>query len=427
MKVFWVFIYNVLCLPILFLCFILFSIFKKKIRTGILGRINSLKDLKQYFNEIDSYSNIYWFHAASLGEFYQVKPIIEGMKEIDTLNINIVSFSSPSGYNHAKSESIDLKFFMPFDFFWTISKALKISKPTKVIFAAYDLWPNLIWISRYKGVHTNMFAARIKKNSIKLKPVVKNFYKNLYGCLSTIYTITKKDKELLYEIIGYKKKPIITKLGNPRYDMVKKTADQFTIDHTHSVLNREKRLIIGSSHVEDDRMLLPSISNLINTFPDLKILHAPHECSKSQIEKIYSNYFAMGFKPRIIKEIDGIKLPSDQIIILDLIGVLSKLYWQGLIAFIGGGMSTGIHNVMEPAIARLPVLFGPKYEHAPEAEELLNSGGGFCVTSQEEFESKINELLNDKDSFEKSSLAATNVIHKNLGSSSRIIRSLIRD
>ena len=110
-----------------------------------------------------------------------------------------------------------------------------------------------------------------------------------------------------------------------------------------------------------------------------------------------------------------------------MIGVLSKLYWQGQIAFVGGGLSKGIHNVMEPAIARLPVLFGPKYHHAHEAEELLESGGGFCVNNQDEFAAGIQSLIQDDAYFTKTSLAATDVIHKNLGSSTRIIRSLLRD
>jgi 3-deoxy-D-manno-octulosonic-acid transferase len=109
------------------------------------------------------------------------------------------------------------------------------------------------------------------------------------------------------------------------------------------------------------------------------------------------------------------------------VGVLSKLYWQGKISYVGGGFSTGIHNVMEPAIARLPVIFGPKYHHAHEAEELLKNGGGFCIQKKDDFESVLERLVTDEDHFLKASYASTNVIHQNLGSSTRIIRSLIRD
>ena len=114
-------------------------------------------------------------------------------------------------------------------------------------------------------------------------------------------------------------------------------------------------------------------------------------------------------------------------VILGVVGVLSKLYWQGQITYVGGGFSTGIHNVMEPAIARLPVIFGPKYHHAHEAEELLENGGGFCINNGHEFQAVLERLISDDEHFLKASFSATNVIHKNLGSSTRIIRSLIRD
>ena len=108
-------------------------------------------------------------------------------------------------------------------------------------------------------------------------------------------------------------------------------------------------------------------------------------------------------------------------------GRLSQLYWHGQIAYIGGGFSSGVHNVMEPAIARLPVFFGPKYNNFHEAEELIKKGGGFSIANGEEFYMQISSLLNEEDIFLGSSYSATNVVHDNLGSSTRIVRSLIHD
>ena len=122
-----------------------------------------------------------------------------------------------------------------------------------------------------------------------------------------------------------------------------------------------------------------------------------------------------------------LELPEDNVVVLGVVGVLSKLYWQGKICYVGGGFSTGIHNVMEPAIARLPVIFGPNYHHAHEAEELLADGGGFCIQNKDEFQFILERLVTDENHFLKASYAATNVIHQNLCSSTRIIRNLIRD
>ena len=118
---------------------------------------------------------------------------------------------------------------------------------------------------------------------------------------------------------------------------------------------------------------------------------------------------------------------SSKVIIVDSIGKLSKLYWYAQIAYVGGGFSPGVHNVMEPAISRLPIFFGPKYDHFPEAEELINVHGGFAIANGDDLTKGIKKLLLDSNTFMKASYAATDVIHRNLGSSTRIVRNLIHD
>ena len=116
-----------------------------------------------------------------------------------------------------------------------------------------------------------------------------------------------------------------------------------------------------------------------------------------------------------------------RVVVVGVVGILSKLYWQCQIAYIGGGFSTGIHNVMEPAIARLPVLFGPKHDNFLEAGELIQAGGGFSVKTSMDVTTRFSELLNDQDYYMNASYAATDVIHRNLGSSTRVVRGIIRD
>ena len=427
MKLVWAFLYNGIVYPLIFLLACVLSLFSGKLRQGVSGRFQSLSKLKQYFKSTTPLPMVYWFHAASLGEFYQVKPVLEGLKDVKPELKTIVSFSSPSGFNNAKSAAIDLKIFMPFDFPWSVRKALKIARPKKVIFASYDIWPNMIWIAGWRQIHTNMFSARVKDGSLKLQPGFLSFYRSIYRSLATIYTVAEKDRKRIRSIVGKVTKPAIKVLGNPRYDMVMQSADNFTTEHTRSVLSREKRIIIGSAHGEDDQFLIPALAGFMDSHPELKVLYAPHEPSEPEIERLQSRFSDQGYSATVFRKKKNLTLPPDPVIILGVVGVLSRLYWQGQIAFVGGGLSTGIHNVMEPAIARLPVLFGPKYHHAHEAEELLESGGGFCVTSQDEFEAVIQSLIQDDAYFTQASLAATDVIHKNLGSSTRIIRSLIRD
>lgn len=427
MKLIWFLVYNFLLYPILFLVGCGICLFNAKLKQGVTGKFYSISKLKKYFKEIDSSKVIYWFHAASLGEFYQVRPVLEGLKDVEPDMICVVSFSSPSGYENAKSDHIDLRLYMPFDFPWSVRKALKIARPKKVIFASYDIWPNMVWIADKRAIHTNIFAARVKDGSLKLKTGFLSFYQAVYRSISTIYTVAEKDYHRVRLIIGNRNKPTLRALGNPRYDMVKQSADEFTTEHQKSVLNREKRIIIGSAHGEDDAFLIPALASMVKTNPDLKVLYAPHEPHDADIDRIQNQFSNQGIESLVYRKKRPLKLPEDRVVILGIVGVLSKLYWQGQITYIGGGFSSGIHNVMEPAIARLPVLFGPKYHHAHEAEELLENGGGFCIQNGDEFVSTMQRLIQDEAFYLKTSFAATNVIHKNLGSSTRIIRSLIRD
>ena len=424
---FWVLLYNGFIYPLVFVAALITSIFDEKLRKGIKGRFQSTSLLKQYFKEFNEPPSLYWFHAASLGEFHQVKPVIDGLKEVrDDIKI-IVSFSSPSGYENSLNESIDLKIYAPFDFPWSIITALNIARPRKIIFASYDIWPNMIWLAKFKGIHTNIFATRVKHRSPKLRPLLKQFYRSIYASISSIYTVSEADSEGINTILGPNSIPIIKVLGNPRYDTVMKSSEDLSLQKTDSVLEREERIIIGSAHVEDDDFLIPALADLMEEHPDMKVLYAPHEPSRKAIDRISKRFKKLGYRNTIFAKKNDMTLSSDRLVIVGVVGVLSKLYWQGIIAFIGGGLSTGIHNVMEPAIAKLPVLFGPRYHHAHEAEELLKSGGGFCINGQNEFHDKIIQLINDRKYLKLTSLAATDVIHKNLGSSTRIIRNLLND
>jgi len=369
---------------------------------------------------------IYWFHASSHGEFEQVKPVLTGLKEVEPLSFSVVSFFSPSGYNHVNDEHIDCKIYLPFDFPWLIRKCLNVVQPKKIILASYDVWPNMIWISKSIDIHSALFAAQFSEGTSKLSPVIRNFYRNVYGSLSAIYTISEQDNKRLQQILYPIKRPIVRVLGNPRYDQVKQKADKFTTEQTESVLLRPKRLVAGSMHIEDEHVILDSIVNLMQDINDLSLIWVPHEPSDRIVSQAESFFQSKNFTTARL----GLKSPNQietRVIIVDSIGKLSQLYWDGQVAYIGGGFSSGVHNVMEPAIARLPVFFGPRYNNFIEAKELIADGGGISIENGTDLYQGIKNLLEDRGAFIKASYAATEVIHRNLGSATRIVRNLIHD
>lgn len=427
MKLFWILVYNIVLYPLIFLLASIGAIFNSKLRNGLVGRFSSISILKDAVKKWDKKRPIYWFHSASHGEFEQVKPVLKGLKEVDNDCYVIASFFSPSGYNNVHDEHIDCKIYIPFDFIWSLRRAMKVVRPRKIIYASYDIWPNFIWLAKHRKIHVSVFAARFDNNSTKLIPIIKNFYRSVYSSFSTIYTISENDKKQIKRILKTADSPIIRVLGNPRYDQVKAKADKFTKDHTISVMMREKRLIIGSVWPDDEKNIINPIVKLLENDEELSVMWVPHEPSEKYIQSAKNIFESNGFETSVIESKNIKKLPNNRVIILGVVGVLSKYYWQGQISYIGGGFSSGIHNVMEPAIARLPVIFGPKYTKSLEAIELIKSGGGFTIKNGTDFYEIMNILLSDKNKFLDASLSATQVIHDNVGSATRVVRSIIRD
>lgn len=423
----WFIIYNLIFYPLIFILVSFSAIFNKKMKEGLIGRFKTIDILKNTLQSWDRSQSIYWFHSASHGEFEQVRPVLRGLKEVEKECYVIVSFFSPSGYKYVNDQNIDCKIYLPFDFIWSIRRALKIIKPKKLILASYDIWPNLVWLANRRKIHTNIFAARFDHNTTKIIPIIKNFYRSIYKSFSTIYTITEEDNYQLSKILSPKNKPIIRVLGNPRYDRVKEKADKFTKDHTITVLMREKRLIVGSVWPEDEKKIINPIFQLMEDDEELSILWVPHEPTEKYIQSSIQKFESRGYIPKVIRSKNIRKILNGRVVILGVIGALSRFYWQGQIAYIGGGFSSGIHNVMEPAIARLPVIFGPKYRKSHEAIELLKAGGGFSIKNGTEFYDIMKLLINDKNRFLDASLSATQVIHDNIGSATRVVRSIIRD
>ena len=427
MKYFWFFVYKIILIPIVVVIGAIGLCFNKKLRDGLFGRFQTRKVLKNYLNELNGDEIIYWFHASSHGEFLQTKPVLLGLKEVEPHAKLIVSFFSPSGYQHVNDKSIDCKIYLPLDFYWTVKSALRLVRPEKLIFAAYDIWPNLVWAAKELGIPTVLFAARFKKGTGKLLPVVRNFYHHVYKDFHSIYTITKTDHNHLQLMLENSSNTTVRVFGNPRYDHVKSTADKFTTEHTKSVLSRKKRIIFASIHDEDERIIYESVLRLLNDYESLSILWVPHEPIPSVIDASVQRFEELGFKVSIFSKQTPYDKDDPKVIVVDVVGVLSHLYWDGIIAYVGGGFSTGIHNVMEPAIARLPILFGPKYKNFHEAEELIKSGGGWSIENGEELFDKINILLSDDSKIIPASFAATDVIHRNVGAATRVVRGIIRD
>ena len=425
MKLFWFFIYNILFYPLVFGAYLILAFANSKVRDGFFSRFRSNVILKNYFQSTDKFSDVYWFHAASLGEFMQLLPVLAKLKENRPDATCIVSFFSPSGFNHCDSDLVDLKIYLPFDFFWTVSKALTIAQPKKIIFVSYDVWPNLLWSAKRKGIQTNIYSAVFKNDSKKLLQPIRSFYCSLFSSFDAIYTVSDSEILVLNEILGENHSVPVEALGNPRYDTVFRSEKK--------ILNRDinnkniKKIILGSTHNEDDRKILDSVTDMLEKDPDIKLICVPHETTKYEISRYQKIFLKYNIDTTIFEGDSVEKIPDDRVVIIGVVGLLSEIYSKASIAYIGGGFSSGIHNVMEPAAAALPVIFGPNYSKFHEARQLIESGGGFSISDGSDFKKICIDLLNDSEKYKKASKAASGVIENNIGASEKIFGALFHN
>ena len=210
-------LYNLILYPIMMVLTLLGTLFNNKIRKGVLGRLNSINELKAFDQNRQQGELTYWFHAASFGEYEQVRPVLAGLKEVEPKAKIVVSFFSPSGYENVEDDHIDCKVYLPFDFPWSIYKMLSLIKPTKIIFAEYDVWPNVVWMAKLLNISTTVFSVHFSDHTPKLMPLVKSFYKSVYGSLTHIYAETQSDFEKVHYLISPSKYTTIKVLGNPRF------------------------------------------------------------------------------------------------------------------------------------------------------------------------------------------------------------------
>jgi len=399
-------IYNLFVLPIIITLSIILSLFNKKIRKGLLGRFQSISSLKSFNSE--KFSNIYWFHSSSYGEYQQVETLIDKLKKSDP-NIGIVtSFFSPSGFENVKDNNIDLKIYLPFDFILTSYKALKLVKPKKIFFTSSDFWPSFLFVANNLNITTILTSARYR-----------NSYKIFLNMFDKIFCVSENDYQLMKRNIVNDK---ITVTGNPRYDRILNNLNNVKYK-IKSDIKENKILILASMWMEDNKIIFENLigSSLINNFE--KIIIVPHEISEK-----YINYYCSALKERnftfkVIDSYQNFETFSEKFIFVNKVGFLSKLYMQTSITYVGGGFSkSGIHNIIEPAAASNPVIFGPNFLNSNklDAQGLINISGGFSIESFNVFKEKINWLLNIEN-FKYSSGRCKSFVMENSGSTEKII------
>lgn len=383
--------------------------FNKKAELFIKGRKNIFKELAQ---KISSDDRIVWFHAASLGEFEQGRPVIESFRKKNPDYKILITFFSPSGYEIRKNYSgADFIFYLPFDFRGNAKKFISIVNPELVFFIKYEFWYNYLSILKLRNIKVILFSAIFRREQIFFK-WYGAFFRNILQCFHHIFIQDINSRNLLLEA-GYDR---CTMTGDTRFDRVCDIAENSAEINIVKVFCQKSQIIVAGSTWEKDESLL--IEFLNKTDNNLKAIIAPHEIKEQGISRLIKS-----FKGKAIKfsEATDSNVLDAKLLIIDNIGMLSSLYKYATITYIGGGFGKGIHNILEAAVYGKPVIFGPNYQKFREAVSLKESGGAFSISTFSELENTVEKLLSNQEFLFTTSDISRKFVYSGKGSTNAII------
>ena len=389
------------------------ALFNEKAKLFVAGRKNWKKKLG---SAIDKNASYIWVHCASLGEFEQGRPVLEEIKKQFPKYKIVLTFFSPSGYEIRKNyKGADIVAYLPMDTKNNAQEFIRLVSPQKVFFVKYEFWYNYITELKRQQIPLYIISAIFRENQqfFKSTPWGK-WYRKMLHSFEHIFIQNETSAQLLKQtdINNY------TVSGDTRFDRVTEIArgaKKFEI--VEKFKGKNVTLIAGSTWKPDEELL----AAFINNSSDVKFIIAPHEVTPANINRIQEllKKPAICFSKADISDID-----SYDVLIIDSIGILSSLYQYGNIAYIGGGFGVGIHNILEAATFKLPVLFGPNYLKFKEAVDLANEKGAFPINNFTELKATLNRLINDKTSLQNASEICKNYIEKNVGSTKLIMNKV---
>ena len=358
---------------------------------------------------------IIWMHCASLGEFEQGRPVLEGLqKQYPNYSI-LLTFFSPSGYEvHKNYAGADYIFYLPMDSAGNASKFLKITNPSIAVFVKYEFWHYYLTQLKKLQIPTILIAGIFRKDQLFFK-WYGSFYKKLLSCF-TAFFVQDKNSQSLLQSIGINNELYIG--GDTRFDRVIEIAEAFApIDPIAHFCNNSLVLVAGSTWFQDDE----TIAHFEKTNPNIKFIIAPHDITNQRLQNCLSLYKSAVLFSDYVKGFNTVPQNVNTLII-DNVGMLSKLYHYATITFIGGGFGAdGIHNCLEAAVHYKPVLFGPVYDKYIEASGLVDAGGAISIEDALEFEAVANKLFSTEADRIKMGQHAGDFVHAHKGASAKII------
>jgi 3-deoxy-D-manno-octulosonic-acid transferase len=417
MLTFWRAVYNFL-IPIFLFGARLVGKFNPKVKASLDGRKNLFRNLTEQLKTLPLNRKRIWFHASSVGEFEQARPLIAELRKQGDWAI-IVSFLSVSGYEARKNfPDADLITYLPEDTAPNARRFCALIQPNIGVVVRYDFWLNHLLEARRVGARLILISASVQAKSNYFKPVLKSFYQTLFSCFDKIFTVTERDAQRFQNEFNHR---AIEAAGDTRYDQVFERGKQRSrIAHLEKFYQGKQTLIGGSTWQIDEELLLQAYSSL----EGVALILAPHELGAENLARLESLLNVMN-----LPFARASRLPADfssaRVLIVDEMGYLAELYSLASVAYIGGGFGVNVHNTLEAAVHGVPVLFGGNIHKSREARELAESGGGFIVT-EASLQATLKMLFDNDDARRHAGRNAAQFVQSRLGATAKILKYLCR-
>lgn len=363
------------------------ALFNHKLKLGVEGRANTFGVLERSVKPNDQ---TFWFHCASLGEYEQGLPVFKELRKLHPNHKIVLTFFSPSGYEIRKNTDVaDVVVYLPTDTKANAQKFLDLVHPELTIFVKYDIWPNYLLELKKRNLNAILISALFRR---------KQSYFKWYGgmmrkALSSFEHIFVQDEasQQLLKSINFND---VTIAGDTRFDRV---SDQLHQNNTLPFIEEFKQdslcVVIGSSWPEDEAVLIPFINS--HASKNIKYIIAPHNIKSTQIENLKEK---LGDKMLLFSEKEDRQLSEYSVFVIDTIGLLSMIYSYADIAYVGGAMgTTGLHNILEPAVFGVPIIIGKNHKKFPEADKMISEAGMVSVSNYESLEKTLLSFFHNKE------------------------------
>lgn len=394
----------------------IYSLWDPKAKNWVQGRKNIFKDIQSRLSHAPGpkNSNTIWIHCSSLGEFEQGRPIIEEIRAKGSGNEIVLTFFSPSGYESKKDfPGVDHVFYLPMDSRKNASRFMDQVNPSLVIFIKYDLWYHYLHEIKKRKTECLLVSAMFRKDQVFFK-WYGSLQKKMLGFFTKIFVQDDTSKKLLETVRIHQ--CIVS--GDTRFDTVLKIAEKFEpVVTIERFLAGRKCIVAGSTWKADEEFLKNVFDELQDQKPGLII--APHEIYETHLDEL-SKLF-----PNSIKYSEYGSEPGEahhDVLIIDNVGILSRLYKYGYFTYVGGGFTRdGVHNVLEAAVYGKPVVFGKNYSKYREAVALLECGGAISFSNKEELFNGFSTLLNDEENYRQRCVASKIYVSGHGGATKKIM------